>query len=67
MLYKNLFLTAFTLLGAATASNVVDITPSNFDEKILAGTPALVEFFAPWCGRKYQILEDISEHHLHKS
>jgi protein disulfide-isomerase A6 len=45
------FLTsALTVLGAV-ASNVVDLNPSNFDEIVLkSGKPALVEFFAPWCG-----------------
>lgn len=31
-------------------SEVVDLIPSNFDEFALSGKPALVEFFAPWCG-----------------
>jgi len=31
-------------------SEVVDLIPSNFDKFALSGTPALVEFFAPWCG-----------------
>jgi protein disulfide-isomerase A6 len=35
---------------AATASNVVDLTPENFDEYIDGSKFALVEFFAPWCG-----------------
>ncbi|KAJ5607341.1 hypothetical protein N7537_003960 [Penicillium hordei] len=41
-----------TLSGFATASNsaVKDLIPTNFDEVVLAGKPALVEFFAPWCG-----------------
>ncbi|BFZ59479.1 hypothetical protein YB2330_000489 [Saitoella coloradoensis] len=36
--------------SAALASNVVDLTPSNFDEIVGSGKPALVEFYAPWCG-----------------
>lgn len=36
-----------SLLLVATASNVVDLTPDNFDKEILkSGKPALVEFFA---------------------
>jgi len=31
-------------------SEVIDLIPSNFDKLVLAGKPALVEFFAPWCG-----------------
>jgi protein disulfide-isomerase A6 len=40
------------LSGVATASNsaVKDLLPSNFDDVVLTGKPALVEFFAPWCG-----------------
>lgn len=38
-----------TLTTAASA--VKDLIPSNFDEVVLkSGKPALVEFFAPWCG-----------------
>ncbi len=32
------------------SSAVIDLIPSNFDKIALSGTPALVEFFAPWCG-----------------
>ena len=31
-------------------SEVIDLIPSNFDKFALEGKPALVEFFAPWCG-----------------
>jgi len=31
-------------------SEVIDLIPSNFDKFALSGKPALVEFFAPWCG-----------------
>ncbi|KAL9106578.1 MAG: hypothetical protein Q9227_008424 [Pyrenula ochraceoflavens] len=36
---------------ALAASDVLDLIPSNFDDVVLkSGKPALVEFFAPWCG-----------------
>ena len=36
---------------AKTASNVVDLTPSNFDSIVGDGNKdVLVEFYAPWCG-----------------
>jgi protein disulfide-isomerase A6 len=47
--FKYLFTTILPVL--ATASNVIDLTPDNFDSVVLkSGKPALVEFFAPWCG-----------------
>jgi protein disulfide-isomerase A6 len=31
-------------------SAVLDLIPDNFDKIAIGGKPALVEFFAPWCG-----------------
>lgn len=31
-------------------SAVLDLIPGNFDQIAISGKPALVEFFAPWCG-----------------
>ena len=46
-----LLLSAFVVLGANAASSVLDLIPDNFDDIVLkSGKPALVEFFAPWCG-----------------
>ncbi|KAI9062013.1 protein disulfide isomerase [Trametes sanguinea] len=44
-----LFATVLSV-GSAFASNVLELTPDNFDEHVGKGKPALVEFFAPWCG-----------------
>jgi protein disulfide-isomerase A6 len=43
---------AIALLPAlAAAGAVVELTPSTFGDVVLkSGKPALVEFFAPWCG-----------------
>ena len=50
-----LLLKSFIFAGLATVvtakSAVIDLIPSNFDDIVLkSGKPALVEFFAPWCG-----------------
>ena len=47
---SHLLLSTISILGA-NASAVIDLIPSNFDDIVLkSGKPALVEFFAPWCG-----------------
>ena len=50
--FSYLFLSSLAIVGAASAaSSVLDLIPTNFDEVVLnSGKPALVEFFAPWCG-----------------
>ncbi|KAF8638249.1 hypothetical protein AX17_002271 [Amanita inopinata Kibby_2008] len=45
-----LSLLSFAFVAVVTASNVVELDSSNFDRVIGKGKPALVEFFAPWCG-----------------
>jgi protein disulfide-isomerase A6 len=55
MLLKSLIPAAIALLpalaSASFSSSVIDLEPSNFDDIVLkSGKPALVEFFAPWCG-----------------
>lgn len=36
---------------SVASSAVIDLIPKNFDKVVLkSGKPALVEFFAPWCG-----------------
>ena len=45
------FTATLAVLGTSAASAVLDLIPSNFDDIVLkSGKPALVEFFAPWCG-----------------
>ncbi|PWY84965.1 disulfide isomerase TigA [Aspergillus heteromorphus CBS 117.55] len=59
-------------LGLASAvTAVVDLVPSNFDDIVLtSGKPALVEFFAPWCGHCKNlapIYEELGESFAHAS
>jgi protein disulfide-isomerase A6 len=37
-------------MACVRASNVVTLTTENFDQIIGQGKPALVEFYASWCG-----------------
>jgi protein disulfide-isomerase A6 len=43
-------LSALLVSAVAAESNVLELNPDNWDAHIGKGTPALVEFFAPWCG-----------------
>jgi len=48
---SQLLTATLALVGGSAASAVIDLIPSNFDDVVLkSGKPALVEFFAPWCG-----------------
>ena len=53
------------VLGTRAASAVLDLIPSNFDKVVLhSGKPAIVEFFAPWCGHCKNLApvwEDLAE------
>jgi len=54
------------ILGAHAASAVLDLIPDNFDKVVLnSGKPALVEFFAPWCGHCKNlapVYEELAQH-----
>ncbi|KAL9599756.1 MAG: hypothetical protein Q9219_003639 [cf. Caloplaca sp. 3 TL-2023] len=44
-------LSSLAVLSVYASSSVLDLIPGNFDKVVLqSGKPALVEFFAPWCG-----------------
>ncbi|UYV80088.1 PDIA3 [Cordylochernes scorpioides] len=46
---KSLFI-LFFIFGLAFSSDVIDLSGSDFDERIKELDTALVEFYAPWCG-----------------
>ena len=43
-----LVLVAVLCVSAVFASNVVDLTPDNFDSYVDGSKAAFVEFYAPW-------------------
>ena len=48
---SHLLFSSLVVLGVSAGSAVLDLVPDNFDKIVLqSGKPALVEFFAPWCG-----------------
>jgi len=44
------FIVAALFLQLGSASNVVDLTPENFDSVVDGSKNVFIEFFAPWCG-----------------
>jgi len=53
MLSRALFVFAFAFLSlsfSVRASDVLILTPDNFDDHVGGDLPVFVEFFAPWCG-----------------
>lgn len=43
----------------STTSNVIELTPSNFDKLVVKGDQVwIVEFFAPWCGHCQQLVPE---------
>jgi len=49
-LLKFLFIAFALSIALVNCSNVLVLDPENFDNEVGGDQPALVEFFAPWCG-----------------
>jgi len=50
-MHFHLILLLIFVLPLIKASDVIDLNPNNFNEKVLkSDLPFMVEFFAPWCG-----------------
>ncbi|KAI9894317.1 MAG: hypothetical protein M1814_003073 [Vezdaea aestivalis] len=48
---SHILLSSLLVITASAGSAVIDLIPGNFDKIVLkSNKPALVEFFAPWCG-----------------
>jgi len=47
---KSIVLILVAILAIALASNVIVLTPENFDTVVDGSKNILVEFYAPWCG-----------------
>lgn len=44
----------------SSSDDVVQLDPSNFDRLVVQSSDLwIVEFYAPWCGRKYSIEMDL--------
>ena len=51
MRFATLATALFAAAATASASDVLNLRPDNFDKIVYeSNKPALVEFFAPWCG-----------------
>ncbi|KAL8972735.1 MAG: hypothetical protein Q9183_000386 [Haloplaca sp. 2 TL-2023] len=64
--WSYLLLSAVAVLRTNAASSVIDLIPGNFDKVVVqSGKPALVEFFAPWCGHCKSlapVYEEVAQH-----
>jgi protein disulfide-isomerase A6 len=43
----------------SSSDDVIQLDPSNFDRLVIQSSDIwIVEFYAPWCGRKYLLADD---------
>lgn len=60
------FVVAFLIGGCAalypSSSDVIELTPDNFDRRVIQGDEVwIVEFFAPWCGHCKNLVPEYSK------
>jgi hypothetical protein len=63
-MFSSIVLFAFGIIASvngfySSSDDVIQLDPSNFDRLVVQSSDLwIVEFYAPWCGRKYLFVND---------